>query len=244
MAQSARPTRRPAPKALQTKSRTPTVVAVAVVLVLGVAVIGGVLFSGGGSSSAIDASPAAASYPTVVQGDTIVAGTGPTKIDVYEDLLCPACQQFETVYGPKIGDALGAGKVQVTYHLVNLLEQSSNPPGYSTLAGNAMMCAAENGAFAGLHQALYAQQPREGGKAYTADQLVTAGQQAGAGPGYEACVRSGTHSPAMSANLAAAENDPALQQTVSGRTGFGTPTIQVDGRTVQPGGPELAAALS
>ena len=222
----------------------PTIAAVAVVVVLAVAVIGGVLLYGGGSTSAITATPAAVSYPTAVQGNAVVAGTGPTKIDIWEDLQCPACKQLETAYGQQISGALAAGKVQVTYHLVNLLEQSSNPPGYSTLAGNAVMCAAENGAFPGLHEALYAQQPPEGGKGYTADQLVTAGQQAGAAPGYEACVRGGTHSQAMTANLATAETAPALQQTVSGRTGFGTPTVQVNGKTVQAGSPEFAAALS
>ena len=232
-------------KARGGSSRTPTIAAVATIVILAVVVFGGIfLFRGGSSGEPIAPSPVQASYTTTVQGGVIVAGNGPTRIDVYEDALCPACRQFESIYGQKFTDALDAGKVTVRYHMVNLLEQQSNPPGYSTLGGNALICAAENGAFASLHKTLYDRQPEEGGKGFTTDQLVAAGQAAGAGPGYAACVQDGTHAAAVAANYQQASSDPALQQRSGGSTGFGTPTVVVGGRMVQPGSPELAAALA
>lgn len=233
-------------KARGGSSRTPTIAAVATIVILAVVVFGGIfLFRGGGSNDeAIPPSPVQATYATSVQGGVIVAGSGPTQIDIYEDALCPACRQFESLYGQKVTDALNAGKVTVRYHMVNLLEQRSNPPGYSTLGGNALICAAENGAFPTLHKTLYDHQPEEGGKGYTTDQLVAAGQAAGAGPGYADCVQNGTHSAAVAANYQQAASDPALQQTSGGSTGFGTPTVVVGGRMVSPDSPELAAALA
>lgn len=232
-------------KARGGSSRTPTIAAVATIVILAVVVFGGIFFFRGGSSGeAIAPSPVQATYATSVQNGVVVAGTGPTQIDVYEDALCPACRQFESIYGQRFTDALDAGKVTVRYHMVNLLDGQSNPPGYSTLGGNALICAAENGAFPTLHKTLYDRQPEEGGKGFTTEQLVAAGQAAGAGPGYAECVQNGTHSAAVAANYQQASSDPALQQTSGGATGFGTPTVVVGGRTVQPGSPELAAALS
>lgn len=232
-----------APKAPTGPSRAPTLVAIGVVVLLAL-VVGGFLYVRANSTpDTPTATAVAAAYPTSVDQGVVVAGTGPTVIDVYEDALCPACRQFEALYGDRITTALDEGRVQVRYHLVNLLEEQSQPPGYSTTGGNALICAGENGGFAGLHDALYAQQPSEGGPGYTAEQLVALGTQVGAGPGYAECVRSGRYAGAVTQNYRQAVADPALQQTVSGRTGFGTPTVAVGGRTVNVTSPEFQAAI-
>jgi protein-disulfide isomerase len=228
----------------RTTSRTPTIVAVAVVVLVAAVVFGGVLLSGNGSDGAqgdIPAVPAPAQYPTTVADGVITAGgPAPRTLDVYEDALCPACQAFEQQYGEQIAQATAAGRVQVRYHLVNLLDQRSSPPGYSSAAGNAMMCAAENGAFPAVHASLYAAQPSEGGRAYDTGQLVDLGQRAGAGPGYADCVTTGRHVGEVAVNFQEASNDPALQRSGS----FGTPTVVLDGRLVQVGSPELDQALA
>ena len=224
-------------------SRAPTIVAVVSVLLVAVVVIGGVLYFGSKPSDPITAAPVAATYPTAVQGGVVVAGTGPMQLDLYEDAQCPACKAFEGTYGQRITQALNDNRFTVRYHMVNLLENSSNPPGYSTLGGNAIICSAANNAFAGLFQALYDQQPAEGGAGYTVDQLVDAGKQVNAGPGYEACVRNGTYSAAVAANYRQASSTPALLTTSSGQTGFATPTVVLNGRMVDSADPQLAAAL-
>ncbi|GLZ48491.1 membrane protein [Actinomycetospora sp. NBRC 106375] len=226
--------KRPTTTSQRSKSTMPTIVGIAVVVLVAVVVIGGVLLSGNGSDSsggqAIPVTPAPAQYQTSVAGGVITAGgPAPHTVDVYEDALCPACQAFEQSYGERIAQGIASGKVQVRYHMVNLLEQRSSPPGYSSAAGGALMCAAENNAFPALHASLYAAQPTEGGKAYDTGQLVDLGQRAGAGPGYADCVTSGRHVAEVNQNFQAASTDPALQRQGS----FGTPTIVVDGKLLQ-----------
>jgi protein-disulfide isomerase len=230
------------------RSNTPTILAVvflvALVVVIGVAVY----FANANKTAALPAnqpiSPVNATYQTRVEGTVVVAGTGKTTLDIYEDAQCPACKQFEALDGQKITDGLNSGKLTVRYHMVNLLEQSSNPPGYSTLGGNAIMCAAQNGAFPTLHKTLYDRQPEENGAGYTVDDLVTMGKNSGAGPGYEACVRGNTYGAAVSQNYQQALANPALQQQSGGQSGFGTPTIQLNNKTVNVNDPALAAAIS
>ncbi|HEY2221234.1 DsbA family protein [Actinomycetospora sp.] len=229
------------------KSRTPTIIAVVVLVVL-VAVIGVAVYSANQTKTAaqpanLPVSPVNATYQTRVDGGAVVAGNGPTTLEVYEDAQCPACKQFESLDGQKITDGLNAGKLTVKYHMVNLLDQSSTPPGYSTLGGNAIMCAAQNGAFPTLHKTLYDRQPEEGGTGFTVDDLVTLGKSSGAGPGYEACVRGNTYGAAIAQNYQQASTDPALQQESGGQKGFGTPTIVVGGKAVSPNDPALEAAL-
>lgn len=229
------------------KSRTPTIIAIVVLVVL-VAVIGTAVYSANATRTAAQPAnqpitPVNATYQTRVEGGVVVAGNGPTTLDIYEDAQCPACKQFEQLAGQKITDGLNAGKLTVRYHMVNLLDQASNPPGYSTLGGNAIMCSAQNGGFPTLHKALYDRQPEEGGAGFTVDEVVTMGQNSGAGPGYEACVRNNTHGAAIAQNYQQASSDPALQQESGGQRGFGTPTVQVNGRTVDVNDPALQAAL-
>ena len=221
-------------KARHGSSRTPLIVAVTVVVLLAAVVIGGVLLSrpstpAGGQAAPIPVTQAPVSYPTTVAGNAIVAGgTAPHTLDIYEDALCPACKAFEQQGGEQIAHAVTAGRVQVRYHMVNLLEQRSNPPGYSSLAGGALMCAAENNAFPGVHTSLYAAQPQENGTGYTAEQLVALGQSLGAAPGYAECVTSGRYTSVPGANLQAASTDP----TIAPGGSFGTPTLVLDGRKV------------
>jgi len=229
-------------------SRGPRIAAVVTVLIVAVAVFGGIFLFGGSGGTAAPAAPIPptrvdATYPTSVQNGVVVAGPAagaPHTLDVYEDALCPACRQFETQAGEPITAALDAGRLQVRYHLVNLLEDRSQPAGYSTAAGNAIICAAENGAFPSVHASLYAAQPEENAAGFTTEQLVALGQQVGAGPGYAACVQNGTHSAAVAQNLQQASTDPALQAPAGS---FGTPTLVLDGRLQTSQNNQLASVL-
>jgi protein-disulfide isomerase len=213
-----------------------------VVLVAAV-VLGGVLLSGGSQDPgrAIPLTPAPATYPTGVENGVVVAGgPAPHTLDLYEDALCPACRAFEQRAGTAIAQAVATGRVQVRYHLVNLLEQRSDPAGYSTGAANAMICAAESGAFPAVHASLYAAQPREGGPGYDTGRLVDLGRRAGAGAGYAECVQSGRYNAQIAQNHQQAVADPALQRDGS----FGTPAVVLDGRLREPGASELDSVLA
>jgi protein-disulfide isomerase len=238
-------------------SRTPLIVGILVVGVLAI-VIGSTLFgqsddadaSGGGSSTTgpIPITRAAVQFPAKVDGGVVVAGpaapvtksakssrkaAAPHTLDIYEDALCPACQALESRGGARLAKAAADGALSIRYHLLNMLDQRSSPQGYSTLGGNAMMCGAENGIFPDLHVSLYTAQPDEGGVGWTVDQIVDLGKRLGAGPGFEPCVRNGAHARDITTNFGQAANDPKLVR--QGASGFGTPTLVLDGSLLQPG---------
>jgi protein-disulfide isomerase len=234
-------------------SRTPLIVGILVVAVLAI-VIGSTLFSRGddadasGGTSTVGPIPmtrAAMQFPASVDGGVVVAGApkaakgkgAPHTLDIYEDALCPACQALESRGGARLAKAVTDGTLRIRYHLLDMLDQRSQPAGYSTLGGNAMMCGAENGIFPDLHVSLYTAQPEENGSAWTVDQIVDLGKRLGAGPGFEPCVRNGAHSKDVTANFAQASHDPKLVR--QGATGFGTPTMVLDGGLLQPGDTRL-----
>lgn len=215
-------------------------VMVAVVALIVAAVIGGVLWqrsrSGPGPA---EAKQVAAAYPVVLEDGVVIAGKDDASVtvDIYEDFLCPACGNFENRDGAAIDSALVDGSVRVRYHIVNILDDLSNPPGYSTDAGNAAMCAADAGQFPSYHASLFAKQPREGGRGYTDDQLVQLGRDVGITDStFESCVRSGTHDNDVRAQEQAAAADESLLRTYpDGRRAFATPTVVVDGERVDIG---------
>ena len=171
-----------------------------------------------------------ASYPVAVDGVVVRAGQAgaPVTIDVYEDYLCPACERLENRSGGDLAIALNEGRLLVNYHAVNVLDAASDPPGYSTLAANAALCAVPAGVWPAFHDRLYADQPAAGSAGPTAAELTAIGTELGAGPGFGACVEANANAAAITAATAAAEANPALQ--TDGR--FGTPTVAVDGRKI------------
>jgi protein-disulfide isomerase len=200
-------------------------ITVGIVLVVVFAVVYVVLNKPGQSSP-----QAAASYPVSTDGVVVVTGQpdAPVTIDIYEDYLCPFCERFESRSGDDLTAALNQGKAKVNYHALNILDQRSNPPGYSTLAANAALCAVPAGIWPAYHQRLYAEQPAEGSAGLTAEQLTKIGTDLGAGPDFGTCVAANANASAISAASDAASANPALQ--TDGQ--FGTPTVAVDGKKI------------
>jgi protein-disulfide isomerase len=217
-------------------NRRGVAVALVVLALFVAAVAGGVLWQRSRSGpSPAQATPVAAEYPVVLTDGVVVAGkeSAAVTVDIYEDFLCPACGEFEKRDGAAIEDALTAGTARVRYHAVNILDDFSNPPGYSTDAANAALCAAEAGKFPGYHASLFGKQPREGARGYSDDQLIQLGRDLGiTDAGFESCVRGGTHDEDVRAQEQAASSSEALR---GGRRGFGTPTVVVDGTLVDIG---------
>ena len=173
---------------------------------------------------------AAATYPVAVDGVVVTAGqaSAPVTVDVYEDFLCPFCERFETRNADALTAALNEGKVKVNYHALNILDARTTPPGYSTLAANAALCAVPAGIWPAYHARLFAEQPAEGSAGLTAAQLSAIGTELGAGPAFTQCVEGNANAAAITAATEAASANPALQ--TDGQ--FGTPTIAVGGRKI------------
>ena len=176
------------------------------------------------------AQPVAATYPVAADGAVVAAGqpNAPVTIDVYEDFLCPFCERFETRNRDALAAALNEGRVKVNFHALNILDARTTPPGYSTLAANAALCAVRAGIWPAYHERLFAEQPAEGSAGLTAAQLSAFGTELGAGPAFTQCVEANGNAAAITAASEVAAANPALQ--TDGQ--FGTPTIAVGGRKI------------
>jgi protein-disulfide isomerase len=183
----------------------------------------------------IPVAAAGPTYPVSVQGDAVAIGNpeAPVTIDVYEDFLCPACAQFEQLYGDQMEQAAAAGQAQVIYHPVAILDGYSEPAGYSTLAAGATFCAADAGIFPRFHRSLYAAQPREGGPGWSAAQLEQLGRTLGAGDDFTRCLRTMDEQRVV----AATENARQYVSTLRPDGRLGTPTVLVNGSITDTGEP-------
>lgn len=239
MSKSGQPS--PAP---QTGSRQVAVVtAVVVAVLIAAAVIVGIVYTKNKNAEAhgtvLKAYHASATYPTKLDraNATVLVGQPSAKVtvDAYEDFLCPVCGEFEARWFPAIDKQLAAGKIKVRYHLLNLLDEGSTPKGYSTQSANTALAVAQVAPekFLDYHLSLFKQQPSEGGPGWTQKQLSElAGSLGVKGPAFDRVVKTGAYDKQIAANLAAAVKNKKLWQTSAQGTGFGTPTVVVNGKVV------------
>lgn len=227
-------------------------VVIGVVLLAG-AVIGGVLWTNASKNATEgEAIPAAVEpaveYPVERDGLVVVSGEqdAPTTIDVYADFLCPVCAQFEETYGDQIEQKVAAGELKVRTHMLPMLVERSDPPGYSLDAANAALCAADEGQFRAFHDSLFASQPEEGKRGYDKQQLIRLGRDLGiASDSFEQCVNNGTYDQQLTAKMEEVKNNPALEQDFGGgNKGFGTPTVVSGGEIVDFSDPQWLDRLT
>lgn len=169
----------------------------------------------------------APTYPATAAGGVVTAGSGPIVVDVYEDFLCPVCERFEERYGQELTTALNENRITVRYHAVSILDDLTDPPGYSTRAANANLCATQAGVFPAYHARLFDEQPAEGSAGLTDEQLVAFGRDLGVDLG--ACVAGAANGADVVAVTEAARSNPAALNA-EGR--FGTPSVVLDGARV------------
>lgn len=221
------------------KGRAGLITGVVIVVVLAIAVGIGVAVSSHHKAAAVghqikSVTSSAHSAPVVLDRPTATvamgAPTAPITIDVYEDFLCPVCGAFEHQDGEAMRQAVVASKLRIRYHMINLLDDRSNPPGYSTRAASAALAvaAADPGAFASFHDSLYADQPGEGSAGYDVNQLEQLATDLGVPAGtVTKAVNGHTFDAAVQGDLDLANSNPSLQQKDpdDGSSYFGTPTV-------------------
>lgn len=76
------------------------------------------------------------------EGDGIVMGNGPVRVDAFIDFMCPFCRRFELSAGPALADLVSSGQISLIYHPMNFLDEASTS-NYSTRATAASGCAAD-----------------------------------------------------------------------------------------------------
>ena len=228
--------------------RKKIVIGVVAVVVVAAAVIGGVLVYNSQKNATegkdIAAAPSisqqaddvAANLPVKRDGGVVTVGETSAKVtlDVYEDFLCPACRSFEETYAGDIEQHVADGTVQVRYHMLPMLNERSDPPGYSMDSANAGLCAADAGKFPQFHKSLFADQPEEGSRGWDRQQLAKLGTDLGiTDAGFTECVTSGKFDADVQANFDEVKKATYLQQEFpDGSKGFGTPTLAVGEKVV------------
>ncbi|WP_409182981.1 DsbA family protein [Amycolatopsis sp. VS8301801F10] len=235
--------------------RNKIIAIVAAVVVVAALVIGGVLWINSSKNatqdSAIQPGTTSALGPGVVEkrdGAVVTVGKpgAPKTIDLYADFLCPYCAKLQQDFGPRMEKAINDGQLAVRYHMVILLNKNSDPPGYSLDSANAALAAADQQKFTAFHDALFKNQPPEGGRGYDKAQLIKLGQDLGiSDPKFAETVNAGTYDQQLQAAFQQIQNDPKLQQDFgNGQVGFGTPTVAVDGKAVPAQGDWLSKILN
>ncbi|GAB3645325.1 DsbA family protein [Glycomyces tarimensis] len=167
--------------------------------------------------------------PTATTSDdyAVQLGSGPTQVDVYIDYMCPACNQFESAYAEDIQSWIDAGSVTVHYHPIAILDRLSQGTEYSSRAAAAAVCAADVGEqeFLDYTLALYEHQPAENTTGLTDAELARIGADMGLGAEWKQCVADETYMGWVREGTESATNEQGVN---------GTPTVKVDGETVEP----------
>ncbi|MGI8868658.1 MAG: MauE/DoxX family redox-associated membrane protein [Mycobacteriales bacterium] len=164
--------------------------------------------------------------PAAAQGTAIVVGkaSAPVTVDVYEDFICPVCGDFESSStGSAVSQLVNSGKARFRYHMVDYLDASSKPAGYSTRAANAAAAAAVAGKFAAYHAILFKNQPAENSAGLSNTQLISYGTKVGiTSADFATAVHKGTY-----AGWVKRVANDASKSNVTG-----TPTVRINGKDV------------
>ena len=168
------------------------------------------------------------------EGDGILTGDGPVRVDAFIDFLCPFCKQFELSSGPALAGLIADGRISLVYHPMNFLDEASTT-NYSTRAAAASGCAADQGRFPEYARALFVSQPPEGGAGLSDAELAGLGGAAGLdGAAFAACL---SDAPYLDWPSYVTERATALGVS-------GTPTVLVEGTAARPDARAITAAVA
>ena len=99
-------------------------------------------------------------------------------LDIWADLQCPACKQFEDTFGGQVDDMAKSNQVRLVVHVLSFLDQNLGNDS-SNRAANAAFCAADQDAFLPYFRGTYAIQPAQEGTGYTDAQLRQVAEASG-----------------------------------------------------------------
>ncbi|MDY6808677.1 MAG: thioredoxin domain-containing protein [Actinomycetota bacterium] len=211
-----------------TSSRTTYILGGLAVVIILALIVGGVIWNRsqrdtGGVDEAVLSENAA-----LIIGEP----SAPQTIDVFEDFMCPVCQEFEEQSGPAITRAINDGSLRVRYHVLTFLDDRSASGDYSTRAAGAAQCVGageDKEVFEKFHSALFADQPEEGGESdlSNADMARLAGAQ-GASAHTQQCVADGAK--LAEATAASEQSRTQLAKATGGQVA--TPTVLSGGEPV------------
>ena len=167
------------------------------------------------------------------EGDGVITGEGPVRVDVFIDFMCPFCRRFELSAGPALDDLIAEKLISLVHHPMNFLDGASTT-NYSTRAAAASGCAADQGRFLDYAHALFLSQPPEGGPGLTDAELAGIGRDIGLPDAvFTACL---TEAPYQ-------DWPPYVTARATALGVEATPTVVVAGTAVQPEARAITAAV-
>jgi protein-disulfide isomerase len=163
--------------------------------------------------------PGTAPAEVVAPGAEAEAGK-PVKVVLYIDFICPVCKNFEAQYNEQLTALRNEGKISVEYRPLGFLDTRSST-NYSSRAANAAACVVNESPdkYSAFVDALFAQQPAEGGAGISDNDLKKMATDVGA-KNIGSCVDDKTYRPYVKYTT-----KEAAAIGVSG-----TPTVFVDGK--------------
>ncbi len=168
------------------------------------------------------------------EGDGVVVGDGPVRVDAFIDFLCPYCRRFELSSGPALAGLVADRLASLVYHPMNILDAASTTS-YSTRAAAASGCAADQGQFPSYAHALFVHQPPEGGPGLSDAQLADIGREVGlADAEFLTCL---TEAPYL-------DWPPYVTERATAAGVTATPTVLVAGGVVSPEAQAITAAVA
>jgi protein-disulfide isomerase len=169
----------------------------------------------------------------IVLGDP---AEGATEIDLYMDFLCPVCRQFDEVNRDDIRTMVEGGDVTVKVHPLGFLDRLSNGTQYSTRSANAFATVATDAPDSAVDfmEALFDNQPAEGGPGLTDEELAQIAVEAGVPQDVADTFASGTYIDWVSAGSDQARSDGVT----------GTPTTFIAGERFEGNGQQPGTVLA
>ncbi|PYI65968.1 disulfide bond formation protein DsbA [Arthrobacter livingstonensis] len=178
--------------------------------------------------NSVPAAPSAAATSVADPGKIGIKASAsgkPAQVVVYLDFMCPACNQFESTYGPGLNTLRDEGKITVEYRALPFLDRFSSGTNYSSRAAAAAACVVDQSPekYKAFLDSLYANQPKENSSGLDNAALGKLATEAGAAS-ITSCVDAKTYRPfvAFTGALGASAGVNA------------TPTVFVDGQQWMP----------
>ncbi len=168
------------------------------------------------------------------EGDGILVGDGPVRVDAFIDFQCPFCRLFELSSGPALAKLVADKVASIVYHPMNFLDEASTTH-YSTRAAASSGCAADRGQFLPYAHELFVNQPPEGGAGLSDAELAAIGRTVGlADEAFGTCLAERPYLEWPS-YVTARAYEVGVQ---------GTPTVLVAGTMVRPDARTITAAVA
>jgi protein-disulfide isomerase len=168
------------------------------------------------------------------EGDGLVVGSGAVPVDAYIDFQCPFCRQFEERNGGALKRMISDGLISLVYHPLGFLDRLSTTA-YSSRSASASGCASDAGRFQEYKDALFGNQPPEGGPGLSDEELIQLGRSVGIDDeGFADCVSGHRY-----LDWVAFVTETAIRRGVSG-----TPSVFVGGVAVPANAAMIAAAVA